>query len=89
MSRPFRPPAPESVAAIRALSERRLSPEELDAYVNAPVSDEERRAIQEQIAWFRRRYPNPLDRLASARRAYARISRRAPRTGAAQEGGSS
>jgi hypothetical protein len=74
----FVPPNREMVEAIRNLSERRLSAEEFDAYVEAPMTEDERRTIQELIAWFQRRYPRPLDRLVSARRAYARAARRSP-----------
>jgi hypothetical protein len=79
MSRTFVPPSPETVQAIHDLSERRLSEAEFNAYVDAPMSDDERREILDLIAWFERRYPRPLDRLVSARRAYARAVRRSPR----------
>jgi len=62
----------ETRAKLRALVERRLSPEEFEARVRAPMSDEERTAIRENIAWFRRRYPTPRERLAYVRQAYAR-----------------
>jgi hypothetical protein len=78
MSQSFRPPEPDVVEAIRKLSERRLSVEEFDAYVNAPMSDEERREIRELIDWFQQRYPRPIDRLISSRRAHARAIRRGP-----------
>ena len=72
MSERFVPPGPELVSELRALSDRRLSPEEFDAYVRAPVSDFEREQREELVAWFLRRYPTPAERLAYARRAYAR-----------------
>jgi hypothetical protein len=72
MAERFTPPPPERVAELRAFAERRLSPEAFEAYVHAPVSDFEREQREELIAWFRRRYPTPADRLAYARRAYAR-----------------
>ncbi len=78
MSRRFVAPKPETVEAIRRMSERRLTAEEFDAYVNAPMSDDERTEIHELIAWFRRRYPRPLDRLISSRCAYARAALRSP-----------
>jgi hypothetical protein len=56
----------------------RLTAEEFDAYVEAPMSDDERREILRLIEWFRRRYPRPLDRLVSARSAYARAAKRFP-----------
>jgi hypothetical protein len=79
VSRRFAAPKPEAVEAIRRMSERRLTAEEFDAYVNAPMSDEERTEIRELIGWFQRHYPRPLDRLISSRRAYARAARRSPR----------
>lgn len=60
------------VRALRAHAERALTPAELDAYVNAPLSDFEREERAALIAWFQRRYPTPAARLAYARRAYAR-----------------
>jgi hypothetical protein len=78
MTRALIRPRSEVVQAIHALSERQLSLEEFDAYVNAPMSDDERRGIGELIEWFVLRYPRPLDRLVSARRAYARAVRRSP-----------
>jgi hypothetical protein len=71
-ARPFVPPSPGDVARAREYAERRLSPEEFDAYVNAPMSREELEGIWESIDWFTRRYPTVLERLAYARRAYAR-----------------
>ena len=55
--------------------------EEFDAYVRAPMSDAEREAILESIAWFMRRYPTPGERLAAARRAYAQWAKGMPRVG--------
>lgn len=78
MTPKFSAPSAEVTARVRALSERRLSAAEFDAYVEAPMSDDERSAIQDLIAWFTNRYPNPLERLLSARRAYARATRRSP-----------
>ncbi len=60
---------------IDALHERRLTPDEVRAYLDAPLSDAERESVLELARWFRRRYPTPLERLAYARRAYARWSR--------------
>jgi hypothetical protein len=74
----FPVPSAEVVARVRAFSERRLSAEEFDAYVNAPMSDDERQAILELFDWFCRRYPGPLDRLIAARRAYKRAALRNP-----------
>jgi hypothetical protein len=75
---PLRLPSPETVAEIRALAERRLSPEEFAACANAPISDDERREALSLIEWFTRRYPTPTERLAYARKAYARWARAMP-----------
>lgn len=79
MTTPFAPPDPAKLARVRELSERRLSSAELDAYVHAPWTDDERAATSELIAWFMRRYPTPLERLRAARRAYRRAAARMPR----------
>jgi hypothetical protein len=65
-------PSPELVAKVRALSERQLSLEEVEATLRTPVGDWEREEILSLVAWFRRRYPTPADRLAYVRRAYSR-----------------
>jgi hypothetical protein len=78
VSRAFVFPRPDTVDEIRKLSERRLSPEEFEAYVTAPMSDDERRGIHDLITWFCKAYPRPLDRIVSSRRAYARATRRSP-----------
>ena len=72
------PPSPELVARLREEAERRLSPEEFDAYVQAPMSRAELEEIAELSDWFCRRYPTPAARLAYVRRAYARSRRRSP-----------
>lgn len=77
--KPFERPDPEALARVQALAERRLSPEEFEAYVRAPMSDEERAQILESVAWFTRRYPTPLERLAASRRAYAQWVKGMPR----------
>lgn len=51
-----------------AITERSLTPEEFDAWVNAPLSPHEREEILSLIAWFCRRYPTPLERLDASRR---------------------
>src|SRR5438093_384083 len=66
----WNPPSAEAVECIRQLAERRLSAEEFDAYVHAPMSEAERQEILESVAWFTKRYPTPGERLAAARRAY-------------------
>lgn len=63
-------PTPEHHAEIRTMSERALTREEFDAWVNAPMSDEERDGILDLIAWFTRRYPTPGERLRAGRVAW-------------------
>ena len=76
MTTRFVPPNAEQLARVKELSERQLSAAELDAYVQAPWSDEEREATTELIMWFTRRYPTPLERLQAARRAHRRARTR-------------
>lgn len=63
---------PDDVARVRALAERRLTPEEWATYVAHPINVEEREEIESLLAWFARRYPTPADRLRYARQAYRR-----------------
>ena len=76
---PLSPPSDAALERIRQIAERRLTPEEFDAYVKAPMSEEERREILASVAWFKRRYPTPADRLAAARRATEQWVRGMPR----------
>lgn len=62
----------DDVAHVRALAERRLTPEEWTSYLAQPISVEEREETESLLAWFARRYPTPADRLRYARRAYRR-----------------
>jgi hypothetical protein len=79
-SRAYRP-SREALARIRALTERQLSPEEVEAALQTPVDEAEREEILSLVAWFRRRYPTPADRLAYVRRACRRwqATRRLPK----------
>ena len=79
VNRRFVPPSAAVLDEVRRLSERRLSAEEFDAYVNAPMSDEERRSILELIDWFMRRYPTPAARLAQVKSSYQAAMALAPR----------
>jgi hypothetical protein len=79
----LQPASAEERASIAKQAERRLSPEEFQAWVDAPVSEWERENTQALIRWFTTRYKTPLERLAYARRAYARQTahlRQAPPT---------
>lgn len=71
-------PDAEALARVHALAERRLSPEEFEAYVRAPMSDAEREEILASVAWFMKRYPTPGERLAAARRAYKQWAKGMP-----------
>jgi hypothetical protein len=64
-------PSNSLLKRIDEIAERRLTAEEFDDYVNAPMSDDERQEILASVAWFKKRYPTPAQRLASARRAFA------------------
>ena len=66
------PVAADIIAKITSYYERRLGPEEVRAYLDAPVSDFEREEALGLIRWFRRRYPTPAERLAYVRRASKR-----------------
>lgn len=77
----MKPPVLRSASAnerawIAEHAARQLTPDEFRAYVEAPVSEWERENAQALIAWFKTRYKTPLERLAYARRAYARIRAR-------------
>lgn len=63
---------PDDVAHVRALAERRLTPEEWATYTAQPISVEEREETESLLAWFARRYPTPADCLRYARQAYRR-----------------
>jgi hypothetical protein len=60
---------------IRELVDRSLSPAEVRAWLDTPISSAEREEVLALVAWFTRRYPTPIERLAYVRQAYARWSR--------------
>jgi formylglycine-generating enzyme required for sulfatase activity len=62
-------------ASLASFSNRELDPQEVCAYLDAPVTDAERAEVLALVAWFRRRYPTPAERLAYVRRAYVRWQR--------------
>ena len=53
----------DPIERVRADAERQLTREEADAWLSAPVTDEERARVLELVDWFTRRYPTPLARL--------------------------
>jgi hypothetical protein len=68
------PPSQAATEATRRFAERILAADAFDAYVNAPVSEDEREEALRLIRWFSKRYQTPAQRLAYVRRAYARWS---------------
>lgn len=64
--------------AVREGAERVLTPEEFEAWVNAPMAEDERLELLDLVRWFTTRYPTAGERLAYARRAYARTKRWQP-----------
>ena len=69
---PVRPPSARTLARVKAVAERTLSADELTQALRQPVTESERAEVLSLVAWFRRRYPTPADRLAYVRRAYER-----------------
>lgn len=69
-------PTPRTVARARLAAEagRQLTPDEVAAYLDAPVSDNEREDARALVAWFRNRYPTGAERLAYIRHANQRWS---------------
>lgn len=65
-------PSSTAVEAAARFANRRLTGQEFQAYVDAPVSEAEREEALRLIRWFKKRYPTPADRLAYAQRSYAR-----------------
>lgn len=75
MTRPVHLPAltPEQRAELEAWEDRALSPEEFEARVRAPWTDEECANFDDLVRWFNRRYPTPALRLAATRHLMAQI----------------
>lgn len=65
-------------ASVSPFYERRLDPAEVAAWLAKPISGEEITNVVATVQWFTRRYPTARDRLAYARRAYARWVRHVP-----------
>lgn len=66
---------PDAVAEVRALANRRLSPEEFAAWADGPIPADEMAENMALIRWFRRRYPTPAARLRYARRRAEELAR--------------
>lgn len=78
--KPLERPDEHALARVRGLAQRRLGAEEFRAALAVPLASDEADEARSLIRWFRRRYPTPAERLAYARRAYARWT-----AGAAQD----
>jgi len=77
--KPMLRPSAETLSRLREIAERKLSAEEFDAYLQAPMTEAERQEILASVAWFSRRYRTPGERLAAARRAYQQWSQGMPK----------
>jgi len=75
LSRSIQPATDATRARLKAIAEKPLSLEEWRRRATIPLTEEEREHTLELVRWFRRRYPTAADRLAYARRAYARWTR--------------
>jgi hypothetical protein len=71
----FPRPTAAQLQKIQEIAERTLSAQEFAEMLAVPYSEEERRSARENIRWFCRRYKTAGERLAWARRAYARCRR--------------
>lgn len=60
------------VQRIAEYHNRTLPLDEARAYLDAPITDDEREHAVTLIRWFRRRYPTAGERLAYVRRTYER-----------------
>lgn len=59
---------------------RRLTRDEARAYVDQPITAEEREGVLDLVRWFTTRYRTPAERLAYVRLASARWRRSADRS---------
>jgi hypothetical protein len=57
---------------LNALSERRVSADEVRRALTEPASAAEREDVAALVRWFTARYRTPLERLRYVRRAFAR-----------------
>jgi formylglycine-generating enzyme required for sulfatase activity len=76
----MRPATAEERARLKALHEAPMDVAEFIRRADAPLTDAEIEDARALVAWFTRRYPTGAERLAYARRAYARWTRE-PTTG--------
>jgi hypothetical protein len=67
-----------AASRLGRLVERHVTADELQQALARPLTASEREETLALVRWFTRRYPTPLERLAYARQAYRRWSRRRP-----------
>lgn len=72
MSERLRPATAEVRERLMALHEAPMDVAEFIRRADAPLSEAEVAEARALVAWFTRRYPTGAERLAYARRAYAR-----------------
>jgi len=63
---------------LEEVANRALTPDEFQAYVNQPISPDEREGVLDLVRWFTTRYSTPLERLAYVRRTMARWGKTRP-----------
>ena len=68
--------SPQLLAEIHASEERRLTPEEFEARVNAPWTAQEAEDFDALVRWFRTRYPTAGERMRAIRLRMAALRRR-------------
>lgn len=64
-------------AEIEAWENTALSPEDFEARVCAPWTDQEREDFDALVRWFRKRYPTAGERLRAIRNRMVQLRRRA------------
>jgi hypothetical protein len=62
---------------VSSFANRQLDLADVRAYLEAPVTEDERAGVLALVEWFVRRYPTPIERLAYMKRAHARWRRAA------------
>lgn len=75
MTTRLRPATADERARLKALHEQPMDVAEFLRLANAPVTPAEVDEVRALSEWFLRRYPTGAERLAYARRAYARWTR--------------
>jgi hypothetical protein len=68
--------SPSQRAEIDAWENTPLTAAEFEARVRAPWTEREREDFKELLAWFRRRYPTPGERMRAIRRRMLQLRQR-------------